>query len=30
MDFIIDTVGDDDLQVRTELVDDAEKPYYRG
>ncbi|CAH1643693.1 unnamed protein product [Spodoptera littoralis] len=29
MDFIIDTVGDDDLQVRTELVDDAEKPYYR-
>ncbi|CAH0699284.1 unnamed protein product [Spodoptera exigua] len=29
MDFIIDTVGDDDLQVKTELVDDAEKPYYR-
>ena len=30
MDFIVDTVGDEDLQVRTELIDDAEKPYFVG
>ncbi|KAJ8734553.1 hypothetical protein PYW08_013803 [Mythimna loreyi] len=28
MDFIVDTVGDEDLQVRTELIDDSEKPYF--
>nr|XP_049698719.1 deoxynucleotidyltransferase terminal-interacting protein 2-like [Helicoverpa armigera] len=28
MDFIVDTVGDDDLQTKTELIDEANKPYF--
>ncbi|KAI5633472.1 fcf2 pre-rRNA processing domain-containing protein [Phthorimaea operculella] len=28
MDFIIDTAGDDDLQVKTELLSKDEKPYF--
>ncbi|KAJ2946644.1 hypothetical protein O0L34_g12701 [Tuta absoluta] len=28
MDFIIDTAGDNDLQVKTELLGDDEKPYF--
>ncbi|CAD0195703.1 unnamed protein product [Chrysodeixis includens] len=28
MDFIVDTVGDDDLQVKKELIDEDEKPFF--
>lgn len=28
MDFIIDTVGDDELQVKAELIDETKKPYF--
>lgn len=30
MDFIIDTVGDDELQEKTELLSGDEKPYFVG
>lgn len=30
MDFIIDTAGDEELQVKTELLNEEEKPYFIG
>lgn len=30
MDFIIDTTGDDNLQIKSELLGDEEKPYFIG
>lgn len=30
MDFIIDTAGDEDLQTKTELLGEDEKPYFIG
>lgn len=30
MDFIIDTAGDDELQEKSQLLEDKEKPYFIG
>lgn len=30
MDFIVDTAGDDELQTKSQLLGEDEKPYFIG